>query len=333
VNQSIDELFIKSMISSSSKLHKRNFNKKKHSKNKNSKINPYKKFLYDTYDESEDEDPLVDPTYIYTETPSDIEDNDDLNSNIMTDDKSKDTLYHELYDIMQDKDVINELKNQNIIIDHDNQSPSIDSNRFIEENKGMLTRSKYHKLLNSDEFLTATEEISSQISSSEKNSSNDRYSLPLRDTLASLSKCKSNESIKSSENPMEKNIKEKWKNNLKKFNIFSHNHHHHRSNDLSLEESSSSSSSGNSGSSGNDGNSNNSNSYASNSNTNDKDNNNDTEEEKMEDPYEFYRRTCVVCFDAQREIVLWPCGCLSVCDDCREMMTFRNYKRCPFLQQ
>ena len=305
VNQSKDS--IKSMSSSSTNSFKRNLNKKKHNKNsenKNSKINDYKKFLYTTFDESEDDDSLKDPTYIYSETPSDIEEND-LDSDI-TINKPKDTIYHELYDIMKDVDVIDGLKNQNIIVDNGkNQNSFIESYiSFDKENQGIITRSRYQKLLNSNEFLNTNESISSQ----RTNDTND--------TLVSFSKYENNDdSLKYPSTSSEKRIKEKWKNNLKKNNIFKQQIY-----DLSFEESSISSSSS-------------SNNNSNKSNYNKGKSKKYNTKKNINDPYEFYRRTCVICFDAQREIVLWPCGCLSVCDDCREMMTFRNYKRCPCCQQ
>ncbi|ORX78844.1 hypothetical protein BCR32DRAFT_269850 [Anaeromyces robustus] len=250
----------------------------------NPEMNEYKKFLYDTYDESQDEDLVEDPLYtdveICSDDDNDIDDDDNEEKyssstiNSMIKKSPKDSLYHELYDIMQDDDILNELKNQNIIVETNevNQQNSCRSSMIFDDdednqNKGMITRLKYHKLLNTDAFMTASESLSNQTSpSSEKDNVYYNYKLPLRDASISYNiskKEKSQESLLSS---------------------------------------------------------------SSNSSTKDI-------ELSKKDPYEFYRRTCVVCFDAQREIILWPCGCLCLCDDCREIMTFRCYKRCPCCQQ
>ncbi|KAK9243701.1 hypothetical protein V1506DRAFT_478008 [Lipomyces tetrasporus] len=37
---------------------------------------------------------------------------------------------------------------------------------------------------------------------------------------------------------------------------------------------------------------------------------------------------CVVCHSAQRNIVLWPCRCLAVCEECRVSLALRNFKGC-----
>lgn len=37
---------------------------------------------------------------------------------------------------------------------------------------------------------------------------------------------------------------------------------------------------------------------------------------------------CVVCQMSPRTILMWPCGCLSLCDDCRVGLATRNYTQC-----
>ncbi|KAK7208407.1 hypothetical protein BZA70DRAFT_49971 [Myxozyma melibiosi] len=37
---------------------------------------------------------------------------------------------------------------------------------------------------------------------------------------------------------------------------------------------------------------------------------------------------CVVCQASQRSIVLWPCKCVAICEDCRASLAVRNFKGC-----
>ncbi|KAK9479334.1 hypothetical protein V1514DRAFT_328369 [Lipomyces japonicus] len=37
---------------------------------------------------------------------------------------------------------------------------------------------------------------------------------------------------------------------------------------------------------------------------------------------------CVVCHTNQRNVVLWPCRCLAVCEECRISLSIRNFKGC-----
>ena len=37
---------------------------------------------------------------------------------------------------------------------------------------------------------------------------------------------------------------------------------------------------------------------------------------------------CVVCQSSPRTILVWPCGCLSLCDDCRVGLAMRNFAAC-----
>ncbi|BFZ60089.1 hypothetical protein YB2330_001111 [Saitoella coloradoensis] len=40
-------------------------------------------------------------------------------------------------------------------------------------------------------------------------------------------------------------------------------------------------------------------------------------------------RLCVVCQASPREIVLWPCRCLALCDECRVSLAMQKFKGCP----
>lgn len=37
---------------------------------------------------------------------------------------------------------------------------------------------------------------------------------------------------------------------------------------------------------------------------------------------------CVVCQMSPRTVLVWPCGCLSLCDDCRVGLASKNYTAC-----
>ncbi|KAM0716143.1 hypothetical protein Q7P37_008657 [Cladosporium fusiforme] len=37
---------------------------------------------------------------------------------------------------------------------------------------------------------------------------------------------------------------------------------------------------------------------------------------------------CVVCQSSPRTVLVWPCGCLSMCDDCRVGLATRNHTKC-----
>ncbi|KAI1267044.1 hypothetical protein F5Y18DRAFT_354904 [Xylariaceae sp. FL1019] len=37
---------------------------------------------------------------------------------------------------------------------------------------------------------------------------------------------------------------------------------------------------------------------------------------------------CVVCHAAPRKIIVWPCRCLSLCDECRVTLAMNNYDKC-----
>lgn len=46
-----------------------------------------------------------------------------------------------------------------------------------------------------------------------------------------------------------------------------------------------------------------------------------------DDDEHFSKRMCVVCKCENREIVLRPCGCLSLCDGCREALAKRRFSK------
>ncbi|KAJ7075886.1 hypothetical protein B0H15DRAFT_916541 [Mycena belliarum] len=53
-------------------------------------------------------------------------------------------------------------------------------------------------------------------------------------------------------------------------------------------------------------------------------------------PLEETRRNCVICTCDPREIICWPCRCLSMCDGCREVLASRSSAskhRCPCCRQ
>ncbi|KAJ6619550.1 hypothetical protein B0H10DRAFT_2026224 [Mycena sp. CBHHK59/15] len=52
-------------------------------------------------------------------------------------------------------------------------------------------------------------------------------------------------------------------------------------------------------------------------------------------PVEEARRNCVICTVDAREIICWPCRCLSMCDACREVLASRSSSkhRCPCCRQ
>ncbi|KAJ6509023.1 hypothetical protein C8R45DRAFT_1208587 [Mycena sanguinolenta] len=53
-------------------------------------------------------------------------------------------------------------------------------------------------------------------------------------------------------------------------------------------------------------------------------------------PIDDFRRNCVICTSEIREIICWPCRCLSMCDGCREVLAGRSAAskhRCPCCRQ
>lgn len=42
---------------------------------------------------------------------------------------------------------------------------------------------------------------------------------------------------------------------------------------------------------------------------------------------------CAVCLENSRQIVLWPCRCLALCDECRLTLSARRFRRCVCCQQ
>ncbi|KAJ7645559.1 hypothetical protein DFH06DRAFT_1476805 [Mycena polygramma] len=54
------------------------------------------------------------------------------------------------------------------------------------------------------------------------------------------------------------------------------------------------------------------------------------------EPHDEARRNCVICTCDPREIICWPCRCLSMCDGCREVLASRSSAskhRCPCCRQ
>ena len=43
--------------------------------------------------------------------------------------------------------------------------------------------------------------------------------------------------------------------------------------------------------------------------------------------------SCVVCQSATRTIIVWPCRCLALCEDCRVCLAHNNYKSCVCCRQ
>ncbi|PWW71668.1 hypothetical protein C7212DRAFT_303221 [Tuber magnatum] len=43
--------------------------------------------------------------------------------------------------------------------------------------------------------------------------------------------------------------------------------------------------------------------------------------------------SCVVCQSASRSIIVWPCRCLALCEDCRVCLAHNNYKSCVCCRQ
>jgi hypothetical protein len=41
------------------------------------------------------------------------------------------------------------------------------------------------------------------------------------------------------------------------------------------------------------------------------------------------RTSCVICHSEPRIILLRPCGCLTMCNDCRLTMSVRGFEHCP----
>lgn len=42
---------------------------------------------------------------------------------------------------------------------------------------------------------------------------------------------------------------------------------------------------------------------------------------------------CVVCYSAPRTIIVWPCRCLSLCEDCRVCLAMKNFANCVTCRQ
>lgn len=51
----------------------------------------------------------------------------------------------------------------------------------------------------------------------------------------------------------------------------------------------------------------------------------DSEEDQDDD----FSNDCVVCTENKRTIILWPCKCFAICDDCRVSLSEKNFAQCP----
>ncbi|KAL6933651.1 hypothetical protein ACO0R3_001423 [Hanseniaspora guilliermondii] len=57
---------------------------------------------------------------------------------------------------------------------------------------------------------------------------------------------------------------------------------------------------------------------------------NETEESENENEQEDdFSNDCVVCTENKRTIILWPCKCFAICDDCRITLSEKNFAQCP----
>ncbi|XBW37247.1 hypothetical protein QEN19_002830 [Hanseniaspora menglaensis] len=57
---------------------------------------------------------------------------------------------------------------------------------------------------------------------------------------------------------------------------------------------------------------------------------NNIEEEKEEsDEEEDFSSDCVICTANKRAIILWPCKCLAICEDCRISLSVKKFDHCP----
>ncbi|CCD26447.1 putative ubiquitin-protein ligase ASI1 NDAI_0H02730 [Naumovozyma dairenensis CBS 421] len=57
-------------------------------------------------------------------------------------------------------------------------------------------------------------------------------------------------------------------------------------------------------------------------------NNEKTKDKDADMKDEVFDPSCVVCKTNERNVILWPCKCFALCEDCRVSLALRGYKKC-----